>query len=378
MSSSNAASPVALRQEALRRAMRSEGLDAVLLNPGPSLPYLTDLHFHISERPVVFALPASGTPSITVPGLEAQKLTHASFDLETVTYPEDVTRWGAAFRDGLSRLGLGAGARVGIEPRSLRVLEMRFIEAALPDVELVSCEESMATLRAHKDAEELKQMSHAVDIAQKALEDTLPHVKVGVTEREISGRLIANLLAHGSGGELPFQPIIAFGANSANPHAVPTDYAAREGDLILFDWGANVNGYFSDLTRTFALGEPSERCRRIHEVVEAANRAGREAGAPGVAAGAVDEAARNTIATAGFGEYFTHRTGHGLGLEVHEEPYIRGDNTQLLELGMTYTVEPGIYLPGEGGVRIEDDMVITADGAESLSDYPRSLRILPA
>jgi Xaa-Pro dipeptidase len=358
--------------------MQEEGLDAVLLNPGPSLPYLTDLHFHISERPVVFALPVSGTPSITVPGLEAQKLNHAGFELTSVTYPEDVSKWGAAFRDGLSSLGLKDGARVGIEPRSLRVLELRYIEQALPGVELVSCETAIAALRARKDEEEVRQMREAVDIAQKALDDTLPHVKVGVSEREISGRLIANLLARGSGGELPFQPIIAFGANSANPHAVPTDYAAREGDLILFDWGANRNGYFSDLTRTFALGEPTERCRAIYHAVEAANRAGREAAAPGIRAGAVDEAARNAIVMAGFGEFFTHRTGHGLGLEVHEEPYIRGDNAQILETGMTFTVEPGVYLNGEGGVRIEDDMLITPGGAESLSTYSRSLRILPA
>lgn len=369
-------SPIAARQEALRSAMYSHGLDAVLLNPGPSLPYLTDLHFHISERPVVFALPADGTPAITVPELEAQKLTRASFALNTTTYSEDVSKWGDAFRKNLERLGLGSGARVGIEPRSLRVLELRFIEAALPDVELVSCEEVIAHLRSHKDHAEIEQMREAVRMAQAALDATLPYVKVGVSEREISGRLIANLLAEGSGGELPFQPIIAFGANSANPHAVPTDYRAKEGDLILFDWGANNNGYFSDLTRTFALGEPSERCRAIYHAVEAANRAGREAAAPGVKAGAVDEAARNTIVKAGFGDYFTHRTGHGLGLEVHEEPYIRAGNDLELEPGMTFTVEPGIYLNGEGGVRIEDDMVITEHGAESLSTYDRSLRIL--
>lgn len=371
-------SPVAARQDALRSAMQSENIDAVLLNPGPSLPYLTDLHFHISERPVVCAIPAEGMATITVPELEAQKLTHASFDLNTVTYTEDVSKWGAAFRESLSSLGLPEGARVGIEPRSLRVLELRFIEQALPDVELVSCEEAIASLRSRKDAAEIDQMKEAVRMAQDALVATLPHVKVGVTEREISGRLIANLLAEGSGGELPFQPIIAFGANSANPHAVPTDYAACEGDLILFDWGANNNGYFSDLTRTFALGQPSDRCRSIYLAVEAANGAGREAAAPGIQAGAVDNAARNTIVQAGFGEYFTHRTGHGLGLEVHEEPYIRAGNTQVLEPGMTFTVEPGIYLPGEGGVRIEDDMMITTSGAVSLSDFDRSLRILPA
>ncbi|MDA0684308.1 MAG: Xaa-Pro peptidase family protein [Bacteroidetes bacterium] len=366
------------RVAALRAAMHQSGLDSVLLNPGPSMPYLSGLHFHISERPVILCLPANGEASIIVPELEAQKLNHASFALEAFTYSEDVSSWQAAFTAGLARLASMGARRVGIEPRSLRVLELRFLEGALPQISLVSCEGAMASLRAKKDSSELDLMQEAVRMAQDALKATLPHVKVGVSEREIAGRLIANLLAEGSGGELPFQPIIAFGANSANPHAMPTDYQAKKGDLILFDWGANHQGYFSDLTRTFALGQPSEKLRLIHDTVRASNEAGRNASRPGVPAGAVDDASRKTITDAGFGEYFTHRTGHGLGLEVHEEPYMRAGNDQLLEPGMTFTVEPGIYLPGEGGVRIEDDMVITKDGARSLSTYPRELQILPA
>ena len=228
-----------------------------------------------------------------------------------------------------------------------------------------------------KDEQELALMREAVAMAESALADTLPRVKVGVSELEISSILIQRLLAHGSGGELPFQPIIAFGANSANPHAVPSDYAAKEGDLILFDWGANNQGYFSDLTRTFSLGEPGETLRNVHAAVNGANAAGRAQAGPGVTTGSVDDAARRVIQQAGYAEYFTHRTGHGLGLEVHEEPYIRSGNDSILDIGMTFTIEPGIYLPDQGGVRIEDDMVITESGAESLSTYPRELRILP-
>lgn len=365
------------RLEALREAMRSDGLDAMLFNPGPSMPYLTGLHFHISERPVVLCVPVSGTPTIVLPELESAKLDHASFELNSELYGEDVSSWPQAYARSLEQANLASGARVGIEPRSLRVLELRLIESALPDVELVSGEQVVASLRAQKDEAELQLMQEAVRMAQNALTDTLPHVVVGVSEKEISARLIQNLLMQGSGGELPFQPIIAFGANSANPHAVPTGYRAREGDLILFDWGANNDGYFSDLTRTFALGDPSDRGRAIYEAVREANAAGIAAAAPGVAAGRVDDAARGVIEEAGFGPYFTHRTGHGLGLEVHEEPYMRAGNEQQLETGMVFTVEPGIYLDGEGGVRIEDDVVITSDGARSLSTFPKELRILP-
>jgi len=228
-----------------------------------------------------------------------------------------------------------------------------------------------------KDEEELKDMRVAVDIAQQALLATLPSVKVGVTEKDMAALLIQHLLQFGSGGELPFQPIVAFGANSANPHAVPTDYAAQAGDMILFDWGANVNGYFSDLTRTFALGDPGDVLRGAHLAVQAANAAGRKVARPGVTAGSVDRATRAEIEAVGMGVYFSHRTGHGLGLEVHEEPYIRAGNDALLDVGMTFTIEPGIYLDGKGGIRIEDDMLITANGSESLSTLRRDLQLLP-
>lgn len=367
--------PHAVRLERLYAAMEVAGLDAILLNPGPSLPYFTDLHFHVSERPVVVCFAPGYTPTIVCPELEQLKLEHAAYDMDAYTYSERTESWQTAFTAALEHLP--HDGKVGIEDRSLRVLELRFIERALKTSQLVSAEEPVAELRMRKDAVELECMRKAVRIAEQALHDTLPYVRPGVSEKEINARLIQGLLQHGSGGELPFQPIIAFGANSANPHAVPTDNTAREGDLILFDWGANYNGYFSDLTRTFALGELSESLRNVYETVQQANEAGRKAGRPGVAAGHVDLQTRSVIEKAGYGRYFVHRTGHGLGLEVHEEPYIRSDNGQLLETGMTYTVEPGIYLAGQGGVRIEDDMVITSDGAESLSTYSRELTSLP-
>ena len=180
----------------------------------------------------------------------------------------------------------------------------------------------------------------------------------------------------GSQPELPFAPIVSSGPNSANPHVSPGERRLQPGDLLVVDWGARVDGYISDLTRTFAIGEVEAGYRKIHQIVREANAAGRAAGKPGVPCAAVDQAARAVIEKAGYGQYFTHRTGHGIGLEAHEEPYLRSDNTQLLEPGMTYTVEPGIYLPGRNGVRIEDNMVITENGAECLGDMPRELQAI--
>jgi Xaa-Pro dipeptidase len=208
------------------------------------------------------------------------------------------------------------------------------------------------------------------------MEATLPLIKVGMSERQLASELTLQLLRHGSEPEMPFSPIVASGPNSANPHGTPTDRPLSLGDLLILDWGATVNGYVSDLTRTFAIGEPDPELARIAEIVAAANTAARDIAAPGVPASDVDQAARSVIEQAGYGKFFIHRTGHGLGLEGHEEPYIRGDNDQLLEEGMTFTIEPGIYLPNRGGVRVEDDFVITSDGGESLSNLPRQLRII--
>jgi Xaa-Pro dipeptidase len=153
----------------------------------------------------------------------------------------------------------------------------------------------------------------------------------------------------------------------------------QPGDLLVVDWGATVDGYISDLTRTFAVGngnELDEEYRKIHQIVLEANAAGRATAQPGVPCANVDRDARTVIEKAGYGQYFTHRTGHGIGMEAHEDPYMRGDNLQLLEPGMAFTVEPGIYLPGRNGVRIEDNIVITETGTECLSDMPRELREL--
>jgi Xaa-Pro dipeptidase len=183
-------------------------------------------------------------------------------------------------------------------------------------------------------------------------------------------------LRQGSEPNLPFFPIVASGPNSANPHATPTDRKFAAGDLLVIDWGATHKGYLSDITRTFAIGEVTNELIHIYDTVARANEAGRKTAGPGATAESVDAAARQVISGAGYAKFFTHRTGHGLGMESHERPYIRAGNNLPLAPGMTFTVEPGIYLPGRNGVRIEDDLVITEDGAQSLTNFPRQLQIL--
>jgi Xaa-Pro dipeptidase len=229
-----------------------------------------------------------------------------------------------------------------------------------------------------KDKAEIAAMRQATNIAQQALEATLPAVKSGITEKEVAAELTLQLLRHGSDSELPFAPLVATGPNSADPHAFPSDRPLKAGDVLIIDWGAGVNGYFSDITRTFAIGgAPVEpELLQAYEAVQAANEAGKAAAKPGATGHDVDRATRTVIEEAGFGPYFIHRTGHGLGIEVHEEPDMKEGSIIPLEPGMTFTVEPGIYLPNLGGIRIEDDVVITETGSESLTTLPRSLTTL--
>jgi Xaa-Pro dipeptidase len=224
-----------------------------------------------------------------------------------------------------------------------------------------------------KDDYEIDCMRQAVVIAQKALEATIPSIKAGVSEKQIAAELTINLFKAGSDPEFPFSPIVSGGPNSANPHASPSERVLAPGDLLVIDWGAMFQGYASDLTRTFAIGEIEAEFKQIAEIVLQANTAARKAARPGLTAGEVDQAARKVIEQAGYGKFFIHRTGHGLGMEAHEPPYMRSGNNQVLDLGMTFTIEPGIYLPDRGGVRIEDNMVIVAGQAQSLSDFPREL-----
>jgi Xaa-Pro dipeptidase len=270
----------------------------------------------------------------------------------------------------------GECANIGVEPNRIRFLELDYLQKAAPEAHFISADSVLGGLRLQKEAVEIENMREAVRIAQKALQTTLPFIKAGITEKEISAELTIQMLRAGCAPELPFSPIVASGPNSANPHAVPTDRKIEKGDLVVIDWGASFNDYCSDLTRTFAIGNLTPELRSIYQTVKNANEAGRTAGKPDIQAGEIDRTARTVIEKAGYGQFFTHRTGHGLGMEGHEPPYIFGANSLLLTPGMVYTVEPGIYLLGKGGVRIEDDIVVTPTGCESLSDMPRDLIIL--
>jgi Xaa-Pro aminopeptidase len=363
------------RLEKLYTELNKGGFDAVALNPGPTLTYLTGLHFHLMERPVVMLFTSGKMPALILPELELQKVKQIAYPVQAFPYGENPLEWDEAFKKAVKSLGLN-GKQIGVEPRAMRLLEFRHIKAGAPEADYPDASTALAALRICKDANEISCMRVAVKIAQDSLEATLPSIIFGMTEKELANELVAQLLKHGSEPEMPFSPIVSGGPNSANPHASPSDRKLQAGDLLVVDWGATYEGYISDLTRTFAVGQVAKEYQKIHKIVQEANAAGRAAGKPGIPCAEVDKAARKVIEDAGYGVYFTHRTGHGIGMESHEDPYMRGDNLQLLELGMAYTVEPGIYLPDRNGVRIEDNLVVTESGVESLSDMPRQIRVV--
>ncbi len=363
------------RRKALQRLMESAGLQAVALMPGPALFYLTGMRFHLMERPIVLLCTVDGQMALIAPELERPRV-EDRFPGRLFFYGEDPRRWEETFHQALKALGL-TRARVGLEPTRMRVRELDLLETAAPRARWEDASPVLARWRIRKDEHELQALRRAVQVAEAALRATLPFIRPGVTEREVATELWIQLLRHGSEPDLPFEPIVASGPNTANPHAMPTDRVLQPGDLLLIDWGARVDGYVSDLTRMFVLGDPRPEWLRWAHWVEQAQAAALAAARPGTPAGQVDRAARRVLEEAGYGPHFLHRTGHGLGLEAHEPPYLYAENEVLLEPGMVFTVEPGLYFPGWGGVRLEDDVVITPQGCEVLSTLPRGLQPLP-
>lgn len=258
------------------------------------------------------------------------------------------------------------GRRLGFESARLSVADRDRLTAACGSVIWEATEHIIERERAIKDDVEIASIEAAVDLADKVFDEMIPQIKVGVTETELAARLEYHLRSAGS-GSLPFEPIVAFGERTALPHSTPTERPLAAGDLVLLDFGASVDGYCSDMTRVFTAGRSADWQRDMHREVLAACEAGIRASGPGELCSAVDAATRNQLAKAGLAERFGHSTGHGVGLEVHEAPRIHRDARDTLEVGNVVTIEPGVYLPGRGGIRIEQLVVVQPDGNRILT-----------
>ena len=349
----------------LRKGMRKEGIDCLAIVPGPNLYYITGKKFHLSERPVVFFIEEDNLTFI-LPELESQKL--SGLDVNSITYTDE-TGPQHAFEHFFENRSF---SKVGIESRLMRHLELGLISKDSEKV--VDSMHIFADLRTIKSDHEIEMIEKAVSIAEKSISSIIHKLGSGISEKEFASELVIQLLKNGSEPSLPFSPIVASGVNGANPHHFPTDKIVKKDELVIIDWGANHENYFSDITRTFATGRNVDpKLLEAFELVRLANSAARKKSARGVKAGDVDLAARSMIEEKGFGDFFIHRTGHGLGLEIHEEPNIKQGEDFILSSGNVYTIEPGIYIPGLGGIRIEDDVLISSSGCRSLTTLSRDL-----
>lgn len=362
------------RLDKLQAIMRDAGLDIVALIPGATMRYLTGGVHYVMERPIVLFIPLDEQPVAVIPQLEVPLFEAKQLDLRVVSWT-DAEGYDRAFRAGLDMLQ-PAGKTIAVEGTRMRFFEGEVIRRWAAGATVIAADEQLARLRISKDDYEIEALRHAVEISERALRLTLDAVRVGMSEIELADILEAHMKALGS-EEPSFKTILHAGGNTALPHSGPLPYRMQAGDPLLIDFGAVYQGYRADITRVVFVGEPSQEFRHFYAVVQAANAAGRAAAGPGVAAEAVDIAAKNVLVDAGYGRLVRHRTGHGIGLESHEAPYIVEGNKLQLEPGMVFTVEPGIYEMNSIGVRIEDDVLITDEGAESISTFSRDIIVVP-
>lgn len=361
------------RIDKLYAIMERAGVDVIALIPGPNHRYLTGAEHYVLERPIVTFYAPDRKPIAVIPELEIPLFERHPAPAELFAYT-DAEGYAGAFKRALETID-ASGKTIGVEGLFMRFFEGEIIRQSAPEVRVIDATGPLADLRIHKDADEIALLRRAIEISERALQAMFNEVEIGMSEIEAAAILEDHIRALGGDG-LSFGTILHAGANTPLPHSGPLDYRIQQGDPLIIDFGATYKGYCADITRTVFVGEVIEEQREFYAVVQRANEAGRLAAGPGVTCESVDMAARQVFIDAGYEGLIRHRTGHGLGMEAHEAPYIVLGNKRVLEPGMVFTVEPGIYRMGEIGVRIEDNMLITQDGAESLTTFPREVMVI--
>ena len=361
--------PAATRLDDLRAWMASADVEALYVTRPVSIAYITGVQAEPYERLMALAVKGDRV-TLIVPAIEVE-------NAERAKTSADIVSW----RDGedpyrLVHRALHGTSRLGVEKEHLTVASAESLRERLGAHDLVDVAPEIRRLRRTKSPAELEKLQRAAAITDAATEEILEWIREGKTELEVAHSLGASIGA--AGGTLAFETLVLSGPNSALPHGRPSGRRLGAGDLVLLDFGAAFEGYRADTTRVAVVGEPDARQREIHALVLAGHDAAISAVRAGATTGDIDSAARKVIEAAGLGDQFFHRTGHGLGLETHEEPSLDPGSGTKLEVGMVFTVEPGVYIPGWGGVRIEDDVVVEADGCRLLTTTDRSLRVLPS
>jgi Xaa-Pro dipeptidase len=331
--------------------------------------FLSDPH----ERLLGLAVFQEEEPFLVCPAMEKEDAKHAGWSHEIIGYSDIQNPWEYIQKSIYSRIG--KVEKAAIEKEHMNVERYEAISNLFSGAAFVSAEEKLRKLRMVKDEKELEIIREACSLADFAIETGCAEIQEGKTELEVLAAVEYALKKKGV-NEMSFSTMVLTGANGASPHGTPGMTKIQKGDLVLFDLGVVWNGYCSDITRTVAYGDINDKQKEIYDTVLKAQLAAVEASKPGAPCSEIDLTARNLISEAGYGDYFPHRLGHGLGVSVHEYPSLTETNSLLLEEGMVFTIEPGIYVPGVAGVRIEDDLAVTADGVEILTKFPKELQII--
>lgn len=356
------------RLASLRARMGETGVDLVAVAPGSHMDWLLGFHPHPDERPCLLLIGAE-KETFLMPALNAEG-TRVNTDISFHTWGDDVGPEGALMQ-ALADIGATGASKVVLD-ETMRADFALLVLDNLPGADHAFTTQTLGALRMVKDQSEYEPLKMNAGIADEAMLKAFAAIAVGRSEREIADVAKAHFASQGAS---PSFWIVGGGPNGAFPHHQTGDRKLQEGDAVVIDIGGRKAGYPSDITRMAAVGRAPEGYGEVHAVVEKAVQAALTAARPGVKAKEVDAAARNVIAAAGYGEYFVHRTGHGIGIDGHEPPYITATAETVLEEGMTFSIEPGIYLPGRFGIRLEEIVILRADGPEILSGLSRDLRV---
>ncbi|MGR3570963.1 M24 family metallopeptidase, partial [Brevirhabdus sp.] len=347
-------------------------VDAVALVPGPNFTRAVGRAFGSNERPFVLIVPRQGPPAAIVPNLELASW--AGVGIEGAVFDwRDQDGYQPAFEALARQLPLGS---VAVEGQVMRVFVHHAFKAALPQCRIIDAEAAISGLRVIKTPGDLAAMQAAIDISERALARVLDGVRAGQSEKAVEQALVQALFAEGA-DDLAFPPIVAAAANSAEPHAhARADYALQPGDPLLLDFGARKDGFAADITRTVFVGHATDEGRAVYDTVLRANLAGHAVTRAGVTAHQIDDAVTAVLEASAHADRIRTKTGHGLGRDVHEAPYIMRGNHVPLAAGTVFTNEPGLYQVGAFGVRIEDDILVTDTGCRSLTQFPKELTVV--
>ncbi|QCO54966.1 aminopeptidase P family protein [Pseudorhodobacter turbinis] len=354
-----------------RAIARDLGVDAIALVPGSNFERLYNASFGSHERPMVIIIPVIGAPVALVPNLELLSFEALGFEGAVFDW-RDQTGYSDAFAAMAAHLPLTS---LAVEGQVMRVFVHHALATAYPGLRILDAEAQISGLRLRKTPDEISALTAAIRLSEAALAETIAEVKPGMTERQVESLLVAALFRNGADG-LSFGPIVAAGGNAAMPHAHARDVAIAPGDALLIDFGGRKDGFTADITRTFFIGHADDRAHQVYDTVLRANMAGHAVTRAGVTAHLIDDAVTSVLEASAFADYIRTKTGHGLGRDVHEAPYIMRGNHEVLAAGTVFTNEPGLYIPNEIGVRIEDDILVTDGGALSLTEFPKDLTVI--